>query len=56
MALVTSVCEDENFVCILHINRYCTHLVAFLVSFVHPILSGYQNQTSIFILVSVFIS
>ena len=37
------------------LNRYCTHLVAFLVSFVHPTLSKYQIQTSTFILISIFI-
>ena len=39
-----------------HINRYSTHLGALiLVSFVHPILSNCQNQTSTFILMSTFI-
>ena len=37
------------------VNQYCTHLVAFLVLFVHPTLSKYQNQISTFILMSIFI-
>ena len=50
------VCEDEHSVCTLnYINRYCTHLEAFLLSFVHPTLFKYQNQTSTFILISTFI-
>ena len=53
MALVTFECVRMNILCVLQV--YCTHLVAFLVSFVHPTLSKYQNQTSTFILMSIFI-
>ena len=35
------------------IDTVATHLVTFLVSFVHPTLSRYQNQTSTFVLVSI---
>ena len=52
---MTFECVRMNILCVLHINRYCTHLVAFLVSFVHPTLSKYQNQTTTFILMSIFI-
>ena len=48
------MCEDEHFVH-LNVNRYCTHLVAFLVSFIHPALSGHQNQINAFALVSITI-
>ena len=48
------VCEDEHFV-YFNVNRYCTHLVAFLVSTVHPTLSGHQNQINTFALVSITI-
>ena len=51
---MTSVCVG---MCALqHINQYSTYLGALiLVSFVHPILSKCQNQTSTFILMSIFI-
>ena len=52
---MTSVSVRTSNLCVLHINRYCTHLVAFLVSFVHSTLSMYQNQTSTSVLVSIFI-
>ena len=52
---MTFECVRMNILCVLQVNRYCTHLVAFLVSFVHPTLSKYQNQTSTFILMSIFI-
>ena len=38
-----------------NVNQYCTHLVAFLVSIVHPTLSGHQNQISTFAFVSITI-
>ena len=40
---------------VLHVNQCCTHLVAFLVSLVHPKLSRYQSQINTFVLMSVFI-
>ena len=52
---MTSVCVRMSILCVLHVNRYRTHLVAFLVKFVHPTLSKYQNQTTTFILMSIFI-
>ena len=55
MALVTYVYGGMSILCVLHINQYCTHLVAFLVLFIHPTLSGHQNQTSTFAFVSITI-
>ena len=55
MILVTSVCVRMSILCVLHINRYYTHLVALLVSFVHPILFKHLNHTSNFVLMSIFI-
>ena len=51
---MTFECVRMNILCVLHVNQYCTHLVAFLVSFVHPTLSKYQNQTSTFYLSTVY--
>ena len=48
------VCEDEHSVSF-NVNRYCTHVVAFLVPFVHPTLPGHQHQTNTFVLVSITI-
>ena len=48
------VCEDEHYVCT-PFKSVTTYLVAFLVSFIYPTLSKYQNLTSTFGLVSIFI-
>ena len=53
MALVTFECVRKSILCALHINWYCTHLVGFLVTLVHPTLSRYQNHTSTVVLVSI---
>ena len=52
---MTSVSVRMSILCVLHVHRYCTHLVTFLVSYVHPTLSRYQNQISTFALVSITI-
>ena len=52
---MTSVCVRMSILCVLHVHRYCIHLVAFSVSIVHPTLSGHQNQISTFALVSITI-
>ena len=44
-----------SILCVFNVNRYCTYHVAFLVSFVHPTPSGYQNQSSVFRSMSTFI-
>ena len=53
--LVSFVHPTLSSILFMLIGAAYTHLVAFLVSFVHHILSKYQNQTSTFVLMSVFI-
>ena len=49
------VCVRMSILCVLNVNPYCTYHVASLVYFIHPPLSGYQNQTNAFVFMSTFI-
>ena len=56
MALVTFEYVRMNILCVYFMLIDTVHiLLAFLVSFVHPTLSKCPNQTSTFILMSIFI-
>jgi hypothetical protein len=55
MVEICSVCVRMSILCVLNVNQYCTYLVAFVVSFIHPTLSEYQYQISTFVLMSTFI-